>query len=394
MLASLHLPYLATTLYAHDHALPPTYPLALIANDCVYALNSAAEQGGLHRYMSERQARGRLPEAWFHPAQPLRDAEVLAQMMDCIAEHTDTLDPTTSPQMPHLLMEMPVRKREDQIDLAQHLGRAVREATELAPALAIAPAVFTVRTAASLTPVGNVRYIEAGRERTLLAPLPVALLPLEANATAKLHRLGITTIGQFAALPAGSVVPQFGTAAKTAYDIARGQDPARLRPRLPPPAIELIHPFEDPVTYLAPLEAVLNQLGRAVSEQLYAESVSASVFWLVVHTESRAKQERRITLRDPIRDVTAIREVLIRLLRQIRMNSGVVELRVIVQGLGIPFAGAYQMGFLDHLHPKGMLARLFPRLVERYGHSPFWRVVFRDERTGYPLEQQFDLVPF
>jgi hypothetical protein len=41
-----------------------------------------------------------------------------------------------------------------------------------------------------------------------------------------------------------------------------------------------------------------------------------------------------------------------------------------------------------------MLARLFPRLVERYGHSPFWRVVFRAERARYPLEQQFDLVPF
>lgn len=394
MLASLHLPYLATTLYAHDHDLPATCPLALIHDEKVYALNPAAEAGGLVRHMSERQARGRMPDACFQSARPLRDAEILAVVMDCIAEHTDTLDPTTSPQMPHLLLEMPVRRRADRIDLAQQLGRAVREATTLAPAVAIATGVFTARTAASRTPTGNVRYIEAGREQALLAPLPVDLLPLEAGATAKLHRLGITTIGQFAALPAESVIPQLGAAAKTAYDIARGRDPARLRPRLPPPALEMTHLFEEPIRYPAPLEAILDRLGQIVSKQLYADRLSASVFWLVIFTEDRARQERRITLRDPIREVTAIREVFLRLLRQIRLTAGVVELRVMVQGLGTPFGGAYQPGFWERLRPQGMLARLFPRLVERYGHAPFRRVVFREARDGYPLEQQFELFPF
>lgn len=394
MIGSVHIPYLATTRYALDNALPLAYPLALIAGEAVYAVNASAEQAGVRRHMPEREARNRAPEVLFCPAHPLRDAEALAQMLDCIQDHTDTVDPVTSPHMPFIQLAMPVRRRADQIEVAQQIGRTIREQTTLTPAVAIAPALFTAREAARLTPVGNVRYVEAGRERHLLAGCPVARLPLEDEVIRRLHRLGITTIGQFAALPPASVAQQCGTSSRTAYEIAHGRDPAPLRPLAPPPALERAHTFADPVTYRQPLEAVLANMSDRLAAQLRARRFSTSLLRLVVMTEDGEGYEKKAPLRDPARDSAELRAVLLRLLKLVPMAAGVVQVQVFLEGLGSPVAGYRQSGFFEHLSPKGMLERLFPQLLGRYGQAPFRRVVFRAEREGYVPEDQFELVPF
>lgn len=394
MMASLHIPYFATTRYATAHDLPVSYPLALIASDSVYALNPSAEKAGLLRHMSEREAHSRAPDVLFRPADPLRDAEALATMMECVQGHVDRIEPVSSPQMPHILMEMPVRKQADQVAIAQDIGRTVRDHSRLTPTFGIAQALFTARTAASTTPPGNVRYIAPGQDTALLFPLPVALLPLPNPTLNQLHRLGIVTIGQFAALPAAAVLHHFGIEAKRAHDMAGGRDPTPLRPMQPVPAIEISHLFEDPITYRQPLDAVLARMGEELSRGLRLRRVSTSLVRLIVMTEDGDGYERKAPLRDPLRESAALTEVFARLLRLIPISSGVVQLQVVLEGLGSPVSGMRQLGFLDRLHPKGMLERFFPRLLERYGHAPFWRVLFRAERDGYPPEEQFELVPF
>jgi hypothetical protein len=178
MIGSVHIPYLATTLYATDHDLPFTLPLVLVDGEAVYALNASAAQAGMRRHMPEREAKSRAADVLFRPAQPMRDAEVIALILDCIQEHTDTVDPITSPHMPFIQMAMPVRQRSDQIEVAQQIGRTIRTHTTLPPAFAIASVPFTARTAARVTPVGNVRYVETGRDKELLSRCPVAWLPL------------------------------------------------------------------------------------------------------------------------------------------------------------------------------------------------------------------------
>jgi protein ImuB len=80
-----------------------------------------------------------------------------------------------------------------------------------------------------------------GREqaRAYLAPLPVALLrarPALAQLPEALERLGITTLGELADLPAAALADRFGKQGLLAHELARGGDSA-LSPR---PASEFL----------------------------------------------------------------------------------------------------------------------------------------------------------
>ena len=75
--------------------------------------------------------------------------------------------------------------------------------------------------------------------RAFLAPLPVALLrarPALADLPEALERLGVTTLGELAALPPAALADRFGSAGLLAYELACGGDGA-LRPR---PATEFL----------------------------------------------------------------------------------------------------------------------------------------------------------
>jgi protein ImuB len=71
------------------------------------------------------------------------------------------------------------------------------------------------------------------RARAYLAPLPVALLrarPALSDLPVALERLGITTLGELAALPPAALADRFGSAGLLAHELASGGDSA-LNPR-------------------------------------------------------------------------------------------------------------------------------------------------------------------
>lgn len=78
--------------------------------------------------------------------------------------------------------------------------------------------------------------VPPGGAAAFLAPFPVAALGLP-EFDELLPRLGITTLGQFAALPAAEAANRFGTQGARAHRLARGLDPRLLVPR--PPAADL-----------------------------------------------------------------------------------------------------------------------------------------------------------
>ena len=95
-------------------------------------------------------------------------------------------------------------------------------------ALGIGPNKFVAR-AAALT---GGRTITTQREaRTLLAPLPLALLELDEDVERRLQLLGITTLGELAALPHGPFVRRFGPQAAAWHDRGRGIDDRPFVPR-------------------------------------------------------------------------------------------------------------------------------------------------------------------
>ena len=86
-----------------------------------------------------------------------------------------------------------------------------------------------------VNPRSRARTEESGRARAraYLAPLPVALLrarPALSDLPVALERLGITTLGELAALPPAALADRFGNAGLLAHELASGGDSA-LNPR-------------------------------------------------------------------------------------------------------------------------------------------------------------------
>ncbi|MFE7587810.1 DNA polymerase Y family protein [Kitasatospora sp. NPDC057512] len=114
--------------------------------------------------------------------------------------------------------------------------------------------------------------VPAGRTAEFLAPYPVSALGDEALAEL-LGRLGLPTVGAFAALPAKSVADRFGPSGTVAHRLARGLQPRPLVPRDEEPDLAVEQRFDPPEPSAEPLVFV----ARALAEQLHQRLAGAGL---------------------------------------------------------------------------------------------------------------------
>src|SRR5581483_11466372 len=85
-----------------------------------------------------------------------------------------------------------------------------------------------------------------------------------------LRRLGIHTLGDFAALPGGDVLARFGFDAALAHRLAGGHDERPLAPRQPPPDLDVTERFDEPVERVDAAAFA----ARGLAERLHARLAS------------------------------------------------------------------------------------------------------------------------
>ncbi|MFF2043101.1 DNA polymerase Y family protein [Kitasatospora sp. NPDC058170] len=114
--------------------------------------------------------------------------------------------------------------------------------------------------------------VPAGRTAEFLAPYPVAALGDEGLAEL-LDRLGLPTVGAFAALPAEAVADRFGPAGTAAHRTARGLRSRPLVPRAEEPDLSVEQRFDPPEPLAEPLVFV----ARALAERLHQRLAGAGL---------------------------------------------------------------------------------------------------------------------
>jgi hypothetical protein len=147
--------------------------------------------------------------------------------------------------------------------LAADLGRRLRRSLgeKLQPALGWDSGKFTARAAALRVQPGRMRLVDKADELRFLGPLPITLLPLPRAHLQQLHWLGISTLGQFAQLPAASVWQRFGAAGKQAQRWAQGRDDRPVRAAVANPVPPVAVTLDPPSGMLQPVvEAVMASL--------------------------------------------------------------------------------------------------------------------------------------
>jgi protein ImuB len=157
-----------------------------------------------------------------------------------------------------------------------HVARRIVERVSRIGALAsvgVAATPFVARVAAERTAAGETRLVTDGRD--YLAPLPLVVLPLDESLVDELGLLGLRSVGEFAALPAGSVFDRFGRAAARAHALARAEDEERVPAAPPPRSIRARRVWELPIPSRDQLVFALRTTLEEISAALAADGLAA-----------------------------------------------------------------------------------------------------------------------
>jgi protein ImuB len=142
---------------------------------------------------------------------------------------------------------------------AERIVEQVAQACSVESQVGIADGVFAASLAAR-----SGRIVASGRTKAFLSDVPIDALE-RPELTDLLRRLGIKTLGDFAALPASDVLSRFGFDGALAHRLAGGLDHRPLAVRKPPPDLDVSETYDEPLERVD----VAAFAGRALAERLH-----------------------------------------------------------------------------------------------------------------------------
>jgi protein ImuB len=254
--------------------LPVTEPVAVTLANRVVACSASARASGVRRGLRRREAQARCPQLHIATADPARDA----RHFEAVTAAVDDMVPRAEVLRPGLLV-MPVR------GAARYFGSEQAAAERLVDAVGAAGVECQIGVADQLpTAVFAARagrIIDIGGDAEFLSGLSIRQLATEPSLSGAgredlsdlLWRMGIRTIGQFAALGRTDVASRFGTDAVIAHRFARGE-PARCPSGPEAPAdLDAVMDCDPPIDRVDAAAFA----GRALAGELHRSLESAGV---------------------------------------------------------------------------------------------------------------------
>ena len=232
-----------------EHGVDPALPVALTEKGLVHSCSAAARRDGVTRGLKLREAQYRstaLTVLEYDAALDHRAFEPVVRGIEAIVPGVQVLRPGT------LAMRArgPARYYGGEEAAARALLDAAAGLGVVGARVGVADGPFAAEQAArAASRAGSrspVHLVATGGAAAFLAPLFVSLV-VDARTATLLHRLGVRTLGEFAALPDDDVRRRFGAAGAFAHDRAAGREQSRVAPRTPPPDFEIEQHFEPPL---------------------------------------------------------------------------------------------------------------------------------------------------
>jgi len=272
---------------------PLDEPAVVTVANRVVACSPAARAEGVALGQRRRDAQSRCPQV----AVLERDPDREARLFEPVAAALETLTPRIEVGGSGLV-GFPTRGPSRFFGGDQALAQRVL--AEVEPVLArrgetrvgIADGVFTARLAAgSIEARSGPVVIDPGQTATFLADITIDALELPAL-TGVLRRLGINTLGAFAALPVADVTGRFGQGGQLAHRLARGEDD--YPPDLRRPALDLAvtWQFEPPAERIESCAFVAKMLADDLHATLAGEGLACIRVAIEAETEQGITQLR------------------------------------------------------------------------------------------------------
>jgi protein ImuB len=251
----------------------------------VTAASDEARTEGVVPGLRRREAEARCPDLAVVESGPGADARAF----ESVARATEVVTPRIVLDRPgrlHFPTRGPSRYFGGDAALAERVLAAVRDVGVPDARIGVADGAFAAQLAARSARPGAAAVVEPGTAPAFLAAWPVeALGGTDHELADLLIRLGLTTLGAFAALPAGAVLARFGPAGVRAHRRAAGLDEHEAPPGPPPPDLVESAELDPPAVRIDEAAFVAKGLADRLLERLAARGLSCVQVSVEAETE-------------------------------------------------------------------------------------------------------------
>ena len=171
--------------------------------------------------------------------------------------------------------------------IGRNLKQAIRDETQLTASVGVASSKLVAKVASDVRKPDGLTVVAPGTEAAFLAPLPVRRLwGVGPKMEETLAKLGVTTIGELAALDPARLGRKAGTHGHDLQRLARGEDDRDVaREAAGYKSLGQEHTYDEDTTDPTRLRATLLQLADGVAARLRAHALKARTITLKYRDE-------------------------------------------------------------------------------------------------------------
>jgi protein ImuB len=215
--------------------------------------NRAAAQMGLVAGMSKVEVES-LAAVHVLRRDPGAEAKARASLLNCVAEFTPLAEWLPCDSSTECALVVDLGGSEQLFGTPVEMARRIRLGVQALGLIVEIGLSRNFHTAALLARASaGISFAKEGDEARHLAPLPVTLLPADAQQRETLEAWGIERLGQLAALPEKELVSRMGQPGRQLRLLARGEAPHLLQPIEAPFLLEHTLQLEEPVEQMESL---------------------------------------------------------------------------------------------------------------------------------------------
>lgn len=261
--------------------------VAVVHANRVVACSAVARASGVRRNQRRREAQALCPELEVLPLD--RDGEARAfEPVIAALEDTCPRVEVVRPGLCVLAARGPSRYFGGDAPLATRVAEVVGAAARSSCQVGVADGPFAAALAAR---TGGGLVVLPGETAAFLAPFPVAVLD-RPDLADLLRRLGIRTLGDFAALPGERVLARFGPDAALTHRLARGDDERVLDARIPRPDFGVGIELDPPADRLDAAAFAAKTLADKLHAELRSRGLACTRLAISAETEHGERLER------------------------------------------------------------------------------------------------------
>jgi protein ImuB len=278
---------------------------AVIEGGVVTVCSPAAYRHGVRVGQRRREAKGHTPELIVLAADPYRDAQAFEPIVAALLEAVPRLE-VSEPGLCTIPVAGPSRYYGGERELITYLLGLWAQPINQTLRIGIADSRFGARCAAQTARHSTGEIVPVGRTQDFLAPFPISTLGIDELTTLS-HRLGIHTLGQFAALPTRAVLSRFGSSAAQSHAVARAIDPTPLAIHHPTQELAVTVELDPPAERIDIATFSAKPLVTDFMELLAQRGLACTQLRIELHTE-HAEENIRLWRASPVFDGETILE--------------------------------------------------------------------------------------